>query len=157
VTSTANRIESRQSGSVLLPRLSVAYLMPGTSGFWGQGCPMQFGNYQFQFGGAPIGGSTIAMQQSNGPANALSAHFFSLELDAAGTTLTSGCSVYLPAASILLGPTVFLDFGGSAATPFAVPSGFPGYLVVCQAAALDGSPLGFTLSNAARDPSQART
>ncbi|MEO6596257.1 MAG: DNRLRE domain-containing protein [Planctomycetota bacterium] len=145
---TANRIDSRESGSIALPMMSVTYLVPGTGGFWGLGCPMPFGYYQFQFGGAPIGGSTIAMQQSNGPANAISALFFALALDAAGTTLAPGCSAYLPFAGMISGPTVLLDNAGSASTPFAVPAGFPGYVVVCQAAALGASPLGFTLSNA---------
>jgi hypothetical protein len=146
--STANRIESRESGSPVLPMLTVTYLLPGTAGTWGLGCPAPFGNHQFQWTGAPIGGTTITMDQSNGPANAIGAHFFAFTLDAAGTTLAPGCTAYLPFAGLIPGPTVFLDAGGASSTPFVVPAGFPGHLLVCQTAALDGSALGFSLSNA---------
>lgn len=148
--STANRIESRESGGPVLPTLSVTYMLPGTSGWHGIGCPTGVGSvtYDFTFGGAPLGGATIQLLQSNGPPSALAAHLFALDLDPVGVPLTTGCTLYLPLAGIIAGPGVRLDPSGAAATPFAVPAGFPGYLVACQAVALDGTnPFGFVISN----------
>lgn len=146
--STANRIDSRESGPLGWPLLSVTYMLPGTVGWWGLGCPTWVANYDFTFAGAPIGGTTIQMEQFAGPLGALSGHLFALALDPAGSLLSPGCTLYLPLAGIAFGPTVLLDPSGSATTPFAVPAGFPGYLLACQTVALDASnPLGFVVSN----------
>lgn len=145
---TAARFDSRETTTGVGPTLTVTYLAQGTGGTWGTGCPTPLGNYSFAFAGAPIGGATIAMNQSNGPASAITAHFFSLDLEPVGLPLVPGCTVHLSLPGLISGPIALLSPAGAASLPFGVPAGFPGYLVVCQTVALDNSPLGFEISNA---------
>ena len=64
------------------------------------------------------------------------------------------CSIFgsypLPLSQPLITGNLFVTNGvGGATSPFPLPSGFPGFLITTQAVAIDASPLGFTLSNAA--------
>ncbi|HEX5050894.1 MAG TPA: DNRLRE domain-containing protein [Planctomycetota bacterium] len=145
---TARRIDSKESMGIP-PNLTITYLMPGQLGTWGTGCPVGAGTFTFNYSGAPIGGTTIQLVQSAGPALGIGANFFSLGLDPVGATLLPSCKVYLPLAQeIIAGSVFFLDGAGGASSPFLVPAGFPGYLVVSQSVVLDNNPLGFLLSNA---------
>ena len=74
----------------------------------------------------------------------------SLGFDPAGFPLLSGCQLYLPlGAGLLTHSIVLLDGSGAGSTPFTLPSGFPGVALYSQSAAIDSSPEGFVLSNAA--------
>lgn len=145
---TAHRIDSRESAGSP-PTLSITYLLPGQSGTWGTGCPVGAGTFGTAWSGAPIGGTTIQIVQSNGPANALGVNYFALDVDTVGLPLLPGCNVYLPLAQVIPGNVFLLGGAGGASSPFAVPAGFPGFLVVCQSIGLANNPLGFVLSNAA--------
>ncbi len=145
--STARRMDSRQG--TVKPSLSVTYMVPGDVGIWGTGCPVGAGTFGFAFVGAPIGGSTIQLVQTNGPPVTIGANFFSLGLDPIGVPLLPACTVYLPLAQEIIPGSIFvLDGSGYASSPFGVPAGYPGYLVVSQSVALVNNLLGFVLSNA---------
>ncbi len=145
----ARRIDSRES-PVAPPRLVVSWLPRGQAGAWGVGCPVGAGNAATQFVGAPLGGATIGIAHTAMPASGLGAEFFAFELDPLGALLAPACRVHLPlAAPPLPGGLFFLDATGTATTSLFLPPGFPGFLVVAQAAVLDGSALGFALGNAA--------
>jgi hypothetical protein len=58
------------------------------------------------------------------------------------------CRLYLPPGTMVTHNLVVLDPAGFVSTPYPVPPGFPGLMLVGQAAALDNSPQGFVLSNA---------
>jgi hypothetical protein len=149
LSSTAHRLDSRNGGT-LPPALSVTYLLPGQNGSWGTGCPIGAANFTTAFSGAPLGGTTINIVQSNATPLGIGANFFSLALDPAGTALSvPGCRLYLPSASILIGNVFFVSAAGTASSPLALPPGFPGYLVTCQAALADANPLGYLVSSAA--------
>lgn len=151
LASTARRINSREATFGTKPTLTITYLTPGTAGTWGTGCPVGAGTMGNAFVGAPIGGTTIGIAQSNTPVNSIGAVYFSLDLDPAGAPLPlPGCTVYLPLAQPIIPGNAFLtSAGGTSGTTLLVPSGFPGYLINCQAAVLDNNPLGFVLSNSA--------
>lgn len=144
---SARRIDSRESPGIR-PSMLVTYTMAGTVGTYGIGCPVGSGTFAAAFVGVPTGGATIQLAQSDGPANSIGANFFALGLDPVGVPLFPSCTVWLPP-TFVPGNTFPLDAGGTATSPFVVPIGFPGYLIVAQSAALANSPLGFVLSNAA--------
>ena len=149
VTPSARRIDSRESTGIR-PSLSVTYAIAGTTGIWGTGCSVGAGTFSTSISVTPVGGSAIPIVLSNGPANQIGANFFSLGLDPAGLALAPACSLYLSLTQgIVTGPAFVLDGSGAASTPFLVPSGYPGFLVLTQSAALDSSSIGFALSNAA--------
>ncbi|HEX6809999.1 MAG TPA: DNRLRE domain-containing protein [Planctomycetota bacterium] len=143
---SARRIDSRESTGVR-PSLSVTYVMAPV-GTYGSGCPVGAATFACAFIGVPAGGSTMQITQANGPAPGIGANFFSLELNPAGITLFPSCSLYL-SGMLVAGNTFLLDGTGSATSPFAVPQGFPGYLIFTQSAALANSPIGVVASNAA--------
>lgn len=147
--STSHRFDSRQStGSV--PTLTVSYMLPGTGGSWGTGCPVGTGTFTNAYVGAPIGGTTIAIAKTGAPPLGIGVDFFSLALDPIGTPLLPGCTVYLPLALPLIPGNVYVtDAAGTGGTLFPVPMNFPGYLVTCQAVVLDNNPVGLVVSNAA--------
>ena len=145
---STHRLDSRESTG-LRPTLVVTYLQPGQSGAWGTGCAGTFGSFTTSWLGAPIGGGTMQIAQSAAPTQSVGAVFFALAIDPAGTPLLPGCAVWLPVSGLIPGPAFFTDAAGAATTPFAVPVGFPGQLVACQAAVLAPTPLGFTAGNAA--------
>jgi hypothetical protein len=151
LASTARRINSREATSGTRPTLNITYLTPGTGATWGTGCASGAGTFGTAFVGAPIGGTTISIAQTNATVNSIGANYFSLGFDPVGVPLAiPGCTVYLPLSQPLIPGSVFLTSGsGAASSPFTVPSGFPGYLVNCQAAVIDSNPMGFLVSNSA--------
>lgn len=147
-TSTAHRLDSRNGGAQP-PVLQVTYLLPGQTGAWGTGCAVGANTFQTAFVGAPIGGTTITIAQSNTVPLSIGANYYSLGLDAAGSALGQpGCRLYLQP-PILLGAGFQTTASGTATTPLLLPSGFPGVLITCQAAVLDSNPSGFVVSNTA--------
>jgi hypothetical protein len=149
LSSTAHRLDSRNGGQ-LPPVLSVTYLLPGQTGAWGTGCAIAAGSFTTAFSGAPIGGTTIQILQSNATPLGFGANFFALGLEPAGTPLgVPGCQVWLPAASLLAGNAFYVTAAGTASSPLALPPGFPGHLIACQAVLAEPNPLGFVSSNAA--------
>lgn len=149
LSSTARRISSREATSGQ-PTLTVTYLLPGQVGTVGVGCPVGAGTFQDAFVGVPTGGTTIQILQTNAPASSLGGNFFTLGVEPVGFPLLPGCSVYLALSQGLVTGNVFAtDASGVAVSPFALPSGFPGFLITTQALVLDNSVLGFALSNAA--------
>lgn len=145
---STHRIDSRESTGVR-PTLVVTYLLPGQLGSWGSGCASTLGNFTTSWVGAPIGGGSMQVAISDGEPSTVGASFFALALDPAGTQLLPGCAALLPLAAMIPGPAFVVDGSGQASNPFAVPVGFPGYLIACQSAQIANSPLGFTVSNAA--------
>ena len=94
--------------------------------------------------------SSIGIVQTNATPNSIGANYFALDLDPIGSPLPlPGCTVYLPLAQIIPGNVFLTSASGTGGSSFNVPSGFPGYLINCQAAVLDPNPLGFLLSNSA--------
>lgn len=149
IGSTARRCDSRQNTLGTPPSLSVTYVVPGQLATWGSGCPVGAGNFGFSYVGPPVGGTTIQLVETNAPALTIGANFFTLDLDPIGIPLLPGCTIYLPLANLITGPVFVTNAAGNGSAPFAVPFGFPGYTVVCQAFAFDSTnPLGFVLSNA---------
>jgi hypothetical protein len=148
LASTAHRVDSRESTGPK-PTLLVTYMLPGQNGSFGTGCTIGAGTFTNAWVGAPIGGSTVAIAKNNAPASSVGADFFALTLDPLGVSLGGTCAVYLPLAEVIPGSVFLTDTFGSGATTFTIPVGYPGYLIACQAAVLDASPLGFSLSNAA--------
>ncbi len=149
VPSTARRISSRESASNR-PTLTVTYLLPGQVGTVGIGCPVGSGTFQDAYVGTPTGGTTIQIVQTNGPVGTIGLNYLSLGANPAGVPLLPGCSIWLPLSQPLITGNLFLtDAVGGATSPFPLPTGFPGFLIATQAVAIDASPLGFTLSNAA--------
>ena len=146
---TARRIDSREAPTSQ-PVLSVSYLLPGQVGTVGVGCPVGSGTFGDAIVGTPNGGATIQLVQSNAPPSTIGANLVGLAVEPGGFSLLPGCTYYLPLAQPIYTQIVFLtDAAGSASTSVVLPTGFPGVLVSTQAFALDNSPLGFTLSNAA--------
>ncbi|MCK5942507.1 MAG: DNRLRE domain-containing protein [Planctomycetes bacterium] len=146
VPSTARRMYSREFGSSP-PTLRITYLSPGETGTYGTGWPVNGSPFQLDVTGTANGGATLPITYNNAPSPSVGANFFTLELDPVGAPLLPGNLLYLPIASVIPGDA-FLTAGGAGATLFTVPAGFPGYLIVVQAAVLDSNPLGFSLSNA---------
>ena len=91
--------------------------------------------------------SASSPKQPPGPLS-VGALFLSFELDPVGTLLPGGGPLYLPISGPLIDGGVFTVASGFGATLLNLPGGFPGFLVTMQAAVIDSSPLGFTLSNA---------
>ena len=147
---TATKISTREAiNSTEHPRLIVAYVMPGEARRWGSGCQVGAGTMQLTPVGVASGGNTIALNYSAAPTSSIGATFFALALNPLGVELLPNCTAYLPlAGAIVAGPSFLTNGSGNGASSFAVPAGFPGYLIVCQGAALDGSAFGFALSNA---------
>jgi hypothetical protein len=145
----ARRLESRESpGSP--PQLRVQWLLPGSTGTFGSGCPLAGGPLQTAFVGIPQGGAPIAVQQSNAPPGAVGVTFYALALDPVGTLLAPACRLHLPLGGALIPGDAFVtSASGVATSSLQLPAGFPGALVVGQAAVLDGSALGFATGNAA--------
>ena len=149
LASTARRCDSRENALGVPPSLSVTYVVPGQLATWGSGCPVGAGNFGFSYVGPPVGGTTIQLVQTNAPPFSIGANFFTLELDPVGIPLLPGCTIYLPLASLISGPVFITDGAGNASSPFGVPFGFPGYIVVSQSVVLvNTNPFGFVLSNA---------
>ena len=79
----------------------------------------------------------------------IGANYYSLGLDAVGVPLSEpGCTLYLPP-PILFGDGFLTSATGSASVPLQLPSGFPGFLVTCQAAVLANNPSAFVISDTA--------
>jgi hypothetical protein len=97
--------------------------------------------------GTATGGAVLPITYSNAPSSSIGANFFSLALDPIGTPLFANCSAYLPLAGTIISGDAFVVVGGVSSTNFTVPVGFPGFLINVQAAVLDTTPLGFSLSN----------
>ncbi|MFN3243196.1 MAG: DNRLRE domain-containing protein [Planctomycetota bacterium] len=148
VPSTARRFYSREFGANP-PRLTISYLAPGDTGTYGTGWLVNGSPFQLDVTGTASGGATLPITYNNAPSPSVGANFFSLDLDPVGSALLPNSLVYLPlTGQILPGATAFVTSGGSGADVFTVPAGFPGFLIVVQAAVLDSTPLGFSLSNA---------
>jgi len=147
VPSTARRIYSREFNSTP-PSLTITYLSPGQTGTYGTGWPVNGAPFQLDVTGTANGGAVLPITYNNAPSPSVGANFFSLALDPVGTPLLPQSLAYLPLSGTLLPGAVFLTAGGASATTFTVPAGFPGVLIVVQAAVIDSNPLGFSLSNA---------
>lgn len=146
----AARLYSRESpSSTNHARLILAYLMPGEVATWGSGCPVGAGTMNLAVSGVANGGATIPLTYSSAPLSSIGATFFALDLVPGGVELFPSCSVYLPLAGAIVSGAIFTtDGSGNGADSFTVPAGFPGFLVVCQGAVLDGTPSVFALSKA---------
>ena len=95
-------------------------------------------------GSAPL---PIVYNNAPGPLT-VGSNFIAFDLDPVGPALPLGGSVYLPPAGWIVGD-VFTLAGGSGFSLLNLPAGFPGYLVVLQAVAIDNTNVyGFSLSNA---------
>ena len=144
---TARRLDSREAAANR-PTLHVTYLLPGDTGAWGVGCPVGTSTFALALGGSATGGNTVSITYSSAPPLSIGANFFSLALDPIGVPLFPSCTLYLPVTQEIIGGEAFLtDAGGNGATSLLVPAGFPGFLINCQAAAFDATPLGISLSN----------
>jgi hypothetical protein len=103
--------------------------------------------------GPANGGTTVGLQYFQTPASSIGASFFSLGLEygpwGLGIPILPNCSVYLPPNGFVPGSLWLTNVQGQSNDTFAIPINAAGFLVVCQGAALDGSVLGFKLSNAA--------
>lgn len=148
LSSTAHRVDSRESLGTR-PTLTVVYMLPGQNGTWGTGCPVGAGNFTAGWVGAPVGGTTVQIAKSSGPASSIGADFFTLSLDPAGSQLLPSCYVYLPLLEVIPGSAFLTDAAGAGTSSFQIPAGFPGVLINCQSAVLTNNALGFVLSNAA--------
>jgi hypothetical protein len=146
---SASKLSTRESSnSSQHPRLIVNYLS-GAVGSWGTGCPTSAGILTLTPTGVPHGGAVISLNYTSAPAASLGATFLSLELSPVGTTLFPSCSVFLPLSGLIFASDAFVTSAGGTASPsITIPVGFPGYLIVCQGAVLDGTPVGFAMSNA---------
>ncbi len=146
----ARRIDSSETTLGTPPRLQVTYITPGQSAPWGQGCPVNGQPFTTGIAGNVVGGTTVQVTQSNGPAGQLAANLVALAYDPLGTPLLPQCSLYLPlGGTIVTHSLLFLSNAGTGSTAVTLPSGFPGVLLVWQSAALDSSsPAGFVLANA---------
>jgi hypothetical protein len=147
----AYRFDSRETpvgGSP--PVLTVSWLLPGQAAAnIGQGCPVGGPPFTFALSGLPLGGTTVALVQSNGPPGNPAANLLSLAFDPAGSLLLPQCPLLLPPGGLVVLGIVTLDNVGAASTPYALAPGYAGVLLAGQSAALDpSSPQGFVLSNA---------
>ena len=108
---------------------------------------MGSGTLQLSVSGTAIGGSVLPITYSNAPSPSVGANFFALALDPIGSPLLPNRLAYLPLTGAIISGDAFITSGGMGSTNFTVPAGFPGYLINVQAAVLDSTPLGFSLSN----------
>ncbi|MBL8724708.1 MAG: DNRLRE domain-containing protein [Planctomycetes bacterium] len=144
----ARKIESRES-NFTKPVLSVTYVLPGQSASLGVGCPVNGQPFTYALSGAPLGGTTVQLVPSNGPANQSCANLIGLSFELPGTPLLPQCNLLLPLGGVfVLHSITTLDGAGTASSPLALPTGYTGVSLVLQAAALDNSPAGYVLSNA---------
>lgn len=145
---TARRLYAREFGSAP-PTLRITYLAPGQTGTYGTGWLVNGTPFQLDIFGTATGGATLPITYNNAPGPfSVGANFLSIGLDPVGTALLPGSLLYLPFGGPLISGDGFVVTGGAGASFFTVPAGFPGYLVSIQAAVIDSSPLGFSLSNA---------
>lgn len=143
------RFDSSENTLGAPPVLRVTYLMPGQGTAVGTGCPVNGQPFTLGLVGAPIGGTTIQLVQSQGPANQLAANLMALSFDPVGAPLLPQCSLLLPFGGVIATLNVFpLSATGTGSTPVPLPVGFPGLMLTSQTAALDPGPNGFVLSNA---------
>ncbi|MCR9243673.1 MAG: DNRLRE domain-containing protein [bacterium] len=146
---TAIRCHSREA-TTQQPTLIISYLAPGQTTQWGLGCAVGTNTFQHSWSAPPIGGTTPQLLQMDGPPNALAANLLALNFDRTGFPLLPGCNLYLPITGLIVNHSIItLDANGAGATNLAIPPGFPGVLFASQTAALDNSPSGYVLSNAA--------
>ena len=152
---TARRCWSREA-STGQPKLTITYMLPGSVGLFGQRCPVVGGAQDFSLGvgagggaGGPVtGGTSVGLFYVTGPTNSLGATVFSFGIEPAGVQVFSGCAGYLRA-PLIAGSTFVTDAFGAATATVPIPPGAPSLLLAAQGVALDPSPVGFTLSNAA--------
>ena len=148
---TARRCWSREAPTGQ-PKLTIAYMLPGSVGLFGQRCPVVGGAQDFSLGvgasGPVVGGSTVGLFYVTGPSNSLGATIFSVGIEPAGAQLFAGCAGYLRA-PLIAGSAFVTDAFGTATATVSIPIGAPSLLLAAQGVALDPSPVGFTLSNAA--------
>lgn len=148
--STARRLDSRESTTGIRPFLAVTYVVTGQSGLWGRGCPVGSNTFDLVLVGAPIGGSTVHHVHRAGPANSVGIFYFGLDLEPGGILLQPECRLYLsPVSSWVAGNLFVLDILGNGTSSWTHTTSFPGLYFVTQSAALDNSPLGLALTNAA--------
>ena len=147
LNSTANRLNTREAPA-LLPKIVVTYLAPGQTGTYGTGWPVGTGTFQLDISGTASGGSVLPITYSNAPSPSIGVNFFSLDINLTGTPLLPASLLYLPLSGVLIPGATILTAGGVSGSTFTVPSGFPGYLIVVQAAVLDNNALSFSMSNA---------
>jgi hypothetical protein len=146
---TARRFASRQATSGQRPTLTVTYLVDGQVGVWGTGCPTPNGNLTFAYGGPMIGGTTVALNHTNGPSNSVGVNYFALDLYQPGFQIQPSCPIYLPLTQSLIPGFIFVtDAAGAGSASWTVPTIYPGLYFVSQSAVLDNSPFGLALSNA---------
>lgn len=145
----SRRIDSRESAGPR-PALQIVYLLPGTTGSWGTGCPHGSGTMATQWVGVPTSGAPLQLVHGAAPAMSLGASFFAFELVSSGFELSPGCRVHLPVASgLVFGDLFATDGAGAASSTFLLPAGYPGRLLVAQALVLDGRVPELVLGNAA--------
>lgn len=144
----ARKIESRES-NFTKPVLTVTYVLPGQAAPLGQGCPVNGQPFAYALSAAPLGGTTVQLVPSNGPANQLCANLIGLSFEFPGTPLLPQCSLLLPLGGFFVSHSIVaLDGAGTASSPLTLPNGYTGVSLVLQAAALDSSAAGYVLSNA---------
>src|SRR5690606_32444704 len=123
-----------RNAAALQPKLNITYLAPGQTGTWGTGWPVGAGTFELDITGTASGGSTLPLTYTNAPTPSIGANFFALALDATGTPLLPNLLVHLPLTGVIVpGDTIVIN-GGTSSSSFTVPAGFPGYLIVVQAA-----------------------
>ncbi|MBX3461967.1 MAG: DNRLRE domain-containing protein [Planctomycetes bacterium] len=145
---TARRLDSRESTGVR-PFLAVTYVLPGQAGLWGEGCPVGSGRFDLVLVGAPVGGQTMHHVHFGGPPGSVGVFYFALGLEPGGVLLQPDCRLYLPLAQGWVPGNLFvLDGTGTGSSSWTHGTSYPGLYFTTQSAALDGSALGFALSNA---------
>lgn len=142
------RLDSRENALGAPPVLRLTYLMPGQGTAVGTGCLVNGQPFTLGLIGAPVGGATIQLTQSQGPANQLAANLMALTFDPVGAPLLPQCSLLLPLGGVIATLNLFsLSATGTGSTSVPLPVGFPGLMLTSQTAALDPGPNGFVLSN----------
>ncbi|MFK7739009.1 MAG: DNRLRE domain-containing protein [Planctomycetota bacterium] len=152
LTSTSTRVRSREGSTASeRPQLQVTYVLAGQTGSYGLGTAASTGSGTVTLAttGSATGGTTLPLNYSGAPNSQLGSTFFTLELNAIGVQIATDRTVLLGGSGPLIPGALFsTDAGGLAASSFVVPAASPGFLIVAQGAILDGSALGFALSNA---------
>ena len=142
------RQERRSAPFDLLPKIVVTYLAPGQTGTYGTGWPVGTGTFELNISGTASGGSVLPITYANAPSPSIGVNFFSLDINLTGTPLLPASLVYLPLGGLLIPGATIITSGGVSGSTFTVPTGFPGYLIMVQAAVLDSNALSFSMSNA---------
>lgn len=125
LASRARRIHSRESPGTR-PTLRVHYLLPEQTGNWGDGCAVGAGTFTFAFGGAMVGGTSVQLAHTGGPAGSVAVNYFALGLDAIGAPLLPGCALHLPLQlDWIAGNVVLLDGSGAGSSAWPVPTAYP--------------------------------